>query len=165
MLGGPPFGGPPDGFLPCRFGGGEGGKKTSEERQRAAVCVCERCSVGECVLHAPSFHTHTHTFDALPGGLPPGGLPAGGLPFCTREKESGEACARMSGECESEMCASSSTTSSYTFVEWNAPSSVRRLTASRVVAILREENFHSAAACRSTRECGGEREVGERESE
>ena len=166
MLGGPPFGGPPDGFLPCRFGGGEGGKKTSEERdsEQQYVCVSGVASVSACFMRRRSTH-NTHTFDALPGGLPPGGLPAGGLPFCTREKESGEACARMSGECESEMCASSSTTSSYTFVEWNAPSSVRRLTASRVVAILREENFHSVAACRSTRECGGERKVGERESE
>jgi len=93
---------PPVASYPVSSGGGEGGKKTREERQRAAVRASGVVSVSPRVSAAvdPHTHTHTRTFGALPGGLlpeglPAGGLPVGGLPFCTREKDSGEA--RMRG--------------------------------------------------------------------
>ena len=103
MLGGPPFGGPPDGFLPCKFGGWGRGKE-NERGKTACSSSCERCGVSESARQrrrrSTHTHTHTRTFGALPGGLlpeglPAGGLPVGGLPFCTREKDSGEA--RMRG--------------------------------------------------------------------
>ena len=90
------LGGPPGGFLPCRFGGWGRGKekKTREERQRAAVRASGVVSVSPRVSAAVD-HTHTHAPSAR-------FLAVCFLKACLREACLREACRSVRGRKKAE---------------------------------------------------------------